>query len=280
MTEIKSLELGEIRTFEFAKIRSKEGLEECKLKDQKKFYVTKLQVRQGKPFGGYPKGTNSQGVMRELTYTYFAALDQAALEGNDGSGDDGDDGDHNEEPNKDEEPNEILGGAWISRAVCTPGVVGCVETIQTWVNARQCGLAKLLTYLCMADNDFHKIKGNRGFDFIPYLTIPSWKGIDRVQTITELYCDMVIYLEVGAWPVAASSGYMMAAYDAGFRRLITFRHECKIFRPHKNPDNSYFPNLFAAQENFKRDPVHFIYENGKHWFFCKKNLKRECFAYT
>ena len=119
---------------------------------------------------------------------------------------------------------------WISKLQCMKGFINFVQTAdapQTGVNqpAFRCGLATVLTYLCMKDDHIH---GKAGFEDWDVLEKLEGKTIARdLKPLLENHCKKNIYLDNAATdpitlePNNAGKAYLYAGIDAGYEQLYT-----------------------------------------------------------
>ena len=101
----------------------------CKLLSFEHFFVKKYTIEQGQEFEG--------DEVDKRTVVLVAALDRKTLDDK-------------------ECPEDMLKGRWIGNAQCTRGNVNMVKTGRTKqtgvpLDGYRCGLATLLTYLCLVD---------------------------------------------------------------------------------------------------------------------------------
>lgn len=240
--------ISEVKEFAFDSYYTK-----CKLMDQKNFFVTKEVVKQDNWYNGYNIKVFPIKVPED-TYALFAALN-FQMEGS-------------------KDPNELLRNNWIARATCIKGKVVAVRTqpeaSKTGVqkSAGQCGLASLLAYLCMVDDD---VGAGKGFDIAKIGKDKQFKGIVKFWLKIDGYCEKVIYLINGANPKIGARAYLNAAMDANFPRIYTFiaENEENQANPNKGVttplDTADAINLYKNEE----DADVFITKYGAQWFFCK-----------
>lgn len=233
---------GEVKLFEIDKRYT-----ECQLKDFESFYVSKYEIKEGQSFNGYP---NEGPTVEEETYAFFAFLDEKDL--------------------GEKDPNKLLRMEWISYILCREGTVGLVETPTqdgpgSGLNARKCGLATLLSYLCMKDGDV------RGFHAFSYSRNKE-EFEPKIRTLIQdaaQNCRKVILFQNIAVPEHGALAYINAAMDAHYGRLYTFfadsTPELQSF--------STFDDLPSVYKEYKANPDEFVDEYGLDWFFCERKVK-------
>ena len=236
------IEEGEIQEFRFDSYYT-----DCKLIDHQLFYVTKFAIEKGEPYDCYLLVQKTIRV-QEKTYAIFAAL--------------------NEDSVKVRDPNVICNRQWISRATCAKGEVLAVKTAESFRtgvqrSAGQCGLATLLAYLCMVDDD---VSAGAGFDFTETEADPEFIGVKEMVPYFEEHCKTVIHFLNGPTPKIAGKAYLRAAMDADFHRVVTYYLPG---HPHKGRitvlSTSDAVNLYTDEKS----AADFSEQYGDYWYFCK-----------
>lgn len=211
----------------------------CKLLYKETFFVRKTRIPSNPPY-----------------YHYFAVLDQNDFHGSDST----------------------HASRWISQLKCLKGLMNWMKTAdetETGVNipAFQCGLATLLTYLCIKDDDIH---GKKGYD--------DWNELERfgkagqeIKKNTKHFCKKIIHLVNTAkgptgknLPANAGKAYLYAARDAGYERFFTLNshydksddcepeaHNFKIYDVLRDL-------IWVDDNNLKK----FKEDHGDRWYFC------------
>ena len=240
------MEKDEIQTFRF-----QAKYTECKLRHYEKFRVTKYVVEKGQVYEGYTLGEIGGFVVQQQTYAYFAVLWPLATS----------------EP----DPNQIFRGSWISRATCIKGEVVTVVTAEAFqtgvqISADRCGLATLLSYICMVDDD---VRAGMCIDFAKYQTLPTFSGLLTMVPNIEKYCKMVILFQNAADPEIAAKAYLNAAMNANFLHLYTYIPIDMFNTSKPNKGRAFSFSTSDALALYTDDPRNFNQQYGDFWYFCE-----------
>lgn len=247
------MEDGELRKFTFDPYYT-----DCKLKDRPKFYVTKFVIEKGSTYSGLHIA-HIPLVMLEETYAIYAALNKDSV--------------------TERNPDTMLESNWISRASCIQGEVVAVKTAEDFrtgvhIPADQCGLATLLSYLCMVDDD---VSAGLGYAFSKIMRKPKFAGITKKLPSIEATCEKVIHYNNAAEPYIGARAYLNAAMDSNFLLLYTYIPISDDSIPTISPISpsegkvETIPILRALEEyTTEATAWEFVKRNGDEWYFCKE----------
>ena len=211
--------------------------EKCKLLSWKKFFIKKYTLQPGASIEGHK--------LTEVTIVIVAALQQKDLDGTD--------------------PIAALKRPRIADILCREGVVDSVNTAnkdKTGVNkdAYQCGLATLLSFLCLIDAN---VQGTGLGNKLENLEGQGEEGKELAE-FAKARCQKIVYFLNAANPAAGSKAYLYAAIDANYGSLMTF-HPFKA-----SPKSANF-NVCDILDELNQKELNldeFRREFGDAWYFC------------
>ena len=127
---------------------------------------------------------------------------------------------------------------------------------ELWINqipsdARNCGIAKAITFLCMIDRNVNPGPG----------LILGWEdhftGYEKVIQLVRKHCMKIIKLDMTGEDQSAPHTYFSAAIMAGYTSFLVKRIQ---------PENF---DVFDTAEVQKGYNTHFLDVYEREWFFCK-----------
>ena len=189
---------------------------------------------------------------------------------------------HEEYLANDDIPEEILSNNnHLSAKTCAIGHSESTSYVITNENAKRCGLATVLHYLCYLDQEQEpSIMGTGvGYDFVQEMSkaanIVARLAIRKMKEYVNRKCARVIKTITVADPSVAGRGYVHAAMDAGYHLLVTFNknnpYEAIKEKDIKTLAQEFVDNPVRKKGSEILDPVldRFVEDRGNHWFFCK-----------
>ena len=228
---------GERRKFRFDSHYSA-----CKLHTffSKKFYIKKYIIEEGQRFNGMREIDDLEKIV------FFAGMSKQNL--------------------ATEDPNVVFKGRWLGVSICTEGEVDHVHTADEnrsgmGKDAYRCGLATLLTYLCLVDRGVqgdwagHDIEDED--DFIPQ-QLP-------IATMAKRNCKKLVYLNNNVIPFVGAKAYLYAAKDADYLKMATF-HGTELQHHTWDTDNAL--KEFDELTKCGRPLGTFEKVYGNYWYFC------------
>ena len=153
-------------------------------------------------------------------------------------------------------------GAYIGQvavANCRSGHIDLVN-VGTTINqdARMCGIATVLTELCLLDPEIHE-RGERN---------AAYKMLQRNQL--ELNCIQMVSLQMIAKPLTGANAYFSAAINTGFNKLVVFPRFSGTY-------NIYDTEIAKQNYDGKTGFIEICcqnkdrcYASGADWIFCKE----------
>ena len=134
---------------------------------------------------------------------------------------------------------DLLKGTWLAFVHYAAGKVKLVKTASNIningeaVSAKECGMASVLSYLCLIDNqapgltvqDIHEINLVNG----RHIYDPS--DLDNVLAVLTR-CQKLVFFGIAADPPIGARAYITAAIDAKFKYMVTI-HICHRFCIHQ-----------------------------------------------
>ena len=97
----------------------------------------------------------------------------------------------------------------IAYAYCNPGEVSQIQVADAPRDARQCGIATVLTELCLLDPDiYEKGEENRAYRLL------------RNHDVTTMSCGQAVSLQMASDPKSGAYAYFSAASRIGYNKLI------------------------------------------------------------
>ena len=186
----------------------------------------------------------------------------------------------------DDPPEDIVrnDNSYLSARTCVIGKSRRSSYVRTNVNAKRCGLATVLTYLCYLDREHEpSIMGaGVGYDFeLEMSTAPhifARQAVTKLKDYVNRKCARVIKVITVANPSVAGRGYVQAAKDAGYHVLVTFNTNNPFEKINKKDIETlvweFVDNPVRIEGSKIVDPVLdlFIERRGNNWFFCKVDV--------
>ena len=125
-------------------------------------------------------------------------------------------------------------------------------------DARQCGIATVLTELCLLDPDIHE-RGERN---------AAYKTLRKYQMETN--CIQMVELQMSARPLSGAHAYFSAAINTGFNKLIVvwwgFRrqsiYDTVVAKQNYDAKTGYIEPCCQNEDRCKAEDAH--------WIFCKE----------
>ena len=146
----------------------------------------------------------------------------------------------------------------VAIANCKNGRIDLVNVNKRNPDARQCGIATVLTELCLLDPEIHE-RGERN---------AAYKLLQKTQL--EVNCIQMVGLQMIAKPLTGAHTYFSAAINTGFNKLVVFPRFSGIYSIY---------DTVVAKQNYDGE-TGFIeiccenngrcYANGGEWIFCKE----------
>ena len=97
----------------------------------------------------------------------------------------------------------------IAYAYCNPGEVSQIQVADAPRDARQCGIATVLTELCLLDPDiYEKGEENRAYRLL------------RNHDVTTMSCGQAVSLQMASDPKKGAYAYFSAASRTGYNKLV------------------------------------------------------------
>lgn len=135
----------------------------------------------------------------------------------------------------------------IGFATCKPGLIHRVEVNDAPLNARRCGIATVLTELCLIDPEFYPINDKNW-------AIKNLRQDARIKNHVETHCSKLIALEMSAKPLDGAFAYFSAALRLGYDKLII--HEYDLVEEECIDDGFQFWDVVEAKNNYDTNTGH------------------------
>ena len=156
---------------------------------------------------------------------------------------------------------------------CYPGKIDFVKV--EYSKAQGCGIAKMLTRLCLNENEIHTVKkGNKNMAFQKIGDFPWW---DNTKSWVESKCKKLIYLHNRSNPKNRANLYIAEARLSGFTQMFISqvqdeKYWKRIYPPQGPCCIDEFEGYYDDEGNIVKDGVTVNVWNAI-WFFClPKNI--------
>ena len=159
----------------------------------------------------------------------------------------------------------------IGVAQCTPGMIDLVDVEGL---ARRCGIAKVLSALCMLDPEIYSMEeGNTALKMLN-------RHSEQEHAVSLKKCLRLVALENEADPYAGAFAYLKAAQHSGLQYLVVHRDSVQYLNPKIKKDchDKFLPpyevnhiltaNLFKGNTGLIEDIAGS--GRGATWYFCKR----------
>ena len=149
----------------------------------------------------------------------------------------------------------------IAVALCRQGKIDFVKVgDKRNHNARQCGIATVLSELCLLDPEIHE-RGERN---------AAYKMLQKNKNQLEVNCIQLVGLQMSARPLTGAHAYFSAAINTGFNKLIViwwgFRrqsiYDTVVAKQHYDGNTGYIEP--CCQNEYR------CFAEDAFWIFCKE----------
>ena len=237
----KAMKTNDIQEFHINKNINRE----CQLSPAKYFVKKDLK-----------KGEKEEGQVEEVMFVFYVARYEAVIETRVSTA----------------SPDfPTTGGANIGTAECRNGIIDYVYVRQL---ARRCGIAKVLSALCMLDPEIYSMEeGNTALKMLN-------RHSEQEHAVSLKKCLRLVALENEADPYAGAFAYLKAAQHSGLQYLVVHRDSVQYLNPKIKKDchDKFLPpyevnhiltaNLFKGNTGLIEDIAGS--GRGAMWYFCRR----------
>ena len=226
----------------------------CKLQSFRGFFIKKFTIEEGKSYDG------QAGEMERFVF-FAASMSQSFLH-----------------KGEEKDVDDMLTGKWLGTATCTEGSIDKVHIADKGqsglLTAHGCGIATVLTYLCLVDKDVEGDGIGHSIDTIILNSHPKLRSITEMAT---KHCTKFIQLkiEIDTDDEADAKAFIYAAADAGYNKIAMY-HMSKYQESTFDTDGA----LKEIDKLQKCNIGHYVYipkynmnaiveKVGRHWYFCR-----------